>query len=63
MMRGLGRKTLWGSGVWMWFEYFHTAWLRLKYIGNVNVCDGGLEMNKVKRHIVADLGEVCTTLS
>lgn len=24
---------------------------------------GGLEINKMKGHIVADLGEVCTTLS
>lgn len=54
---------LWGLGVWGLFEYFCLAWLRFKCVGDANVRDGGLEMNKMKRHIVADLGEVCTTLS
>ncbi len=54
---------LWDSGVWMWFEYFHTVWLRLKYIKDVGISNEGLEMNPAKKHIVVDLGEVCTILS
>jgi len=47
----------------MWFEYFHTVWLRLKYIKDVGISNEGLEMNPAKKHIVVDLGEVCTILS
>ena len=63
MMRVWGKRMPWDSGVWMWFEYFHPAWPRFKYIGDVGMSDEGLEMNPAKKHIVVDLGEVCTILS
>lgn len=48
MMRAWGRKTLWDSGVWRLFEYFHPVWLRFKYIGDVDLSGKELEMNKAK---------------
>ena len=37
---------LWDSGVWMWFEYFHTAWLRFKCVGDVGISEWMIELTK-----------------